>query len=123
EIYHGRVFYAKDAFEGLRLMGELCGGDEPAVQYSSPSDTEENEPKKRRASSHRLPDRDPGLYVFDGVKSAVATDIEVPELPFYGAKRRTQFDINEIYKYVNPVALWRGQWQYKKPEGMGNPEF
>ena len=28
-LYHGKVFYAKDAFEGLRLMGELSGDGVP----------------------------------------------------------------------------------------------
>ena len=137
EIYKGRVFYAKDAFDGLRLMGELCGGKVTSSEDSSgktpipcPSHLAGTnggaggrEITKRSVTSHRLPDRDPGLYDFDRVKSGVATDIEVPELPFYGAKKRTQFDINELYNYINPVALWRGQWQYKKPDGMSNPEF
>lgn len=121
EIYEGRVFYAKDAFEGLRLMGEICGGEEVLETEAAPRGTGEG--AVRRVSSHRLPDRDPELYVFDGVRSDVARDVAVPELPFYGARKRTQFDIFELYKYINPVALWRGQWQYKKPEGMGNPEF
>ncbi|MDI9641149.1 vitamin B12 dependent-methionine synthase activation domain-containing protein [Kamptonema cortianum] len=116
EIYEGRVFYAQDAFEGLKLMGDLCGSESGEAVPAKPK-------KAARVSTHRLPDRDPALYVFDGVKSDVATDVTVPEMPFYGVKRRTQFDINEIYKYINPVALWRGQWQYKKPKEMSNPEF
>ncbi len=124
EIYEGRVFYAKDAFEGLRLMGELCGGEasdlEPPMEQPK---VHSDQPATRRVSSHRLPDRDPELYFFDGVRSDVSTENPVPDLPFYGARKRTQFDINELYRYINPVALWRGQWQYKKPEGMGNPEF
>lgn len=132
EIYEGRVFYAKDAFEGLRLMGEICGGEGASAESKQVSTRETPIPdpspssaggRERRVSSHRLPDRDPELYVFDGVKSDVARDNPVPELPFYGAKKHTRFDINELYKYINPIALWRGQWQYKKPDGMSNPEF
>jgi len=115
-IYNGRVFYAQDAFEGLRLMGELC------------SETAENpvlaEPKAQvRVSSHRLPDRDPVLYVFDGIKSAIEPAEIVPDIPFYGVKKRTDFDIFELYQYINPVALFRGQWQYKKPDDLTNPQF
>lgn len=117
-IYDGRVFYAQDAFEGLRLMGELSGAEVAG------EDVEEARPRvSSRVASHRLPDRDPELYVFSGVKSVVSTEAPVPELPFYGVKKRTSFDIFELYKYINPVALWRGQWQYRKPEGMGNVEF
>ncbi|HMS54708.1 MAG TPA: vitamin B12 dependent-methionine synthase activation domain-containing protein [Fimbriimonadaceae bacterium] len=108
-LYHGQVFYAQDAFEGLRLMGEL--GERDA------------KPEERtRVSSHRLPGGDPSLYVFDGVRSEI-TPAEPPKLPFYGARRRDRFDIHEIYKYINPIALFRGQWQFKRAEGMSNPEF
>ena len=114
-IYNGRVFYAQDAFEGLRLMGELCSEDGAEVEAPAKS--------AARVSSHRLPDRDPALYVFDGTKSAVEPVDSVPKLPFYGVNKRTDFDIFELYKFINPIALWRGQWQYKKPEDMTNPEF
>lgn len=113
-IYQGQVFYAQDAFEGLRLMEEIGRGE--AVAQPSGSVTP-------RTSSHRLPDRDPELYRFDGVKSEVEPAEWRPSLPFYGAKKRTQFDIFELYKYVNPIALFRGQWQCKKPDGMSNPDF
>ncbi|MBA4293333.1 hypothetical protein C0431_10230 [bacterium] len=115
-IYQGRVFYAQDAFEGLRLMGELCGED-----ASAPVEAPVKE--AARVSSHRLPDRDPDLYIFDGVKSEVEPVELVPDIPFYGVRKREKFDIFELYKFINPVALWRGQWQYKKPDDMNNPEF
>lgn len=117
-IYEGRVFYAQDAFEGLHLMDEISSGTMPAVE-----ETPEDEVPVQRVMSHRIPESDPELYVFDGVRSPVATDIPVPQLPFYGARKATKFDIFELYRYINPIALFRGQWQFKKPEGMSNPEF
>jgi len=118
-IYHGNVYYAQDAFEGLRLMEEL-GKDRPATLAVASEEDEEAAP---RVSSHRVGQIDQQLFVFDGIVSDVAKDVPAPSLPFYGARKWTKFDIFEIYKYINPVALWRGQWQYKKPEGIGNPEF
>lgn len=112
--YEGKVFYAQDAFEGLKLMGELCGGAEVPVA--------ENGPGESRVASHRLPDLDPALYAFDGTRSEVEPAAP-PPLPFYGARRHTKFDVFEVFKYINPVALWRGQWQFKRPEGMDNPAF
>jgi 5-methyltetrahydrofolate--homocysteine methyltransferase len=114
-IYKGRVFYAQDAFEGLRLMGELCG--ESGAEVSAPVK------ESKRVASHRLPDSSPGLYVFDGAKSETPPAESIPKLPFYGAKKFDRFDIFELYKFINPIALWRGQWQYKKPDGYTNPEF
>lgn len=117
DVYRGRVFYAQDAFEGLRLMDDLSGAPVPGAV-----DPEQELPEPRVAS-HRVGTIDPALYVFDGTKSDVRTDVPVPLLPFYGARKATKFDVFELYKYVNPVALWRGQWQYRKPDGMSNPEF
>ncbi|MCW5940709.1 MAG: B12-binding domain-containing protein [Fimbriimonadaceae bacterium] len=113
-LYNGRVFYAQDAFEGLALMGKLCGDD---------AQVEEEPPAVPRATSHRLGDTPPDLYVFDGAKSDVRTDAPVPALPFYGARRHTKFDVFELYKYVNPIALFRGQWQFRRQEGMDNKAF
>lgn len=138
EIYKGNVSYAQDAFEGLRLMNELTvtktPSEAPQNHTETPSKPTQNTPeppskpyqkpgKSTRITSHRTPDRDPSLYVYDGHKPSVITTNHVPELPFYGAKKRTQFDINELYRYINPIALFRGQWQYKKPNDMSNPEF
>ncbi len=117
-VYQGKVYYAQDAFEGLHLMENI--GDIEAPMLDGPDEESDFTP---RVKSHRLPDEDARFYVFDGVKSDVATDIAPPELPFYGARKFDRFDIFELYKYVNPIALFRGQWQYKRPDGMSNPEF
>lgn len=110
--YHGNVYYAQDAFEGLHLMGEIKEGN-----------TEDTTPRvSQRVVSHRLPDRDPELYVFTGVRSEIEP-VAPPTLPFYGVQKRTKFDIFEIYKYINPVALWRGQWQFKRRADQTNAEF
>jgi len=127
-IYDGRVYYAQDAFEGLRLMGSLSGGGEvqPAVAVLEPpvaasADDEVYDPLRVR--SHRVDELDSELYTYTGIKSDVVPVADPPKLPFYGAQRVTKFDIFEIYKYINPIALFRGQWQFRRPEGMGNLEF
>ncbi|MFX8992126.1 hypothetical protein ABTN16_19745, partial [Acinetobacter baumannii] len=53
----------------------------------------------------------------------IVPEVASPKLPFYGSKRHTKFDLFEVYKYINPIALFRGQWQFRRPEGMSNPEF
>ena len=113
-IYEGNVFYAQDAFEGLRIMQQLEVG-----QIELPS----VENLAARGHSHRTDPLDPVLYVFDGVKSGIEPMAEPPKLPFYGFRKHTKFDLFELYKYVNPIALYRGQWQFRRPDGMGNAEF
>lgn len=115
EIYEGQVFYAQDAFEGLRLMAEIGSGEPIELPTASLA--------ADRVQSHRLPDRDPELYVFDGTRSDVEILDSIPDIPFYGAQKCEAIDIEEVYGFINPVALFRGQWQFRKPEGMANPEF
>ncbi|MBL8048255.1 MAG: B12-binding domain-containing protein [Chthonomonas sp.] len=111
--FDGSVYYAQDAFEGLRLMEVIkAGGDAPVAEEAPPT----------RVASHRLPDTDESLYVFDGTKSDVQP-VAPPKLPFYGARKWTKFDIFEIYKYINPIALIRGQWQFRREEGQSQAEF
>ena len=114
-LYEGRVFYAKDAFEGLAVMERLGSGE--IVPHVSETVDE------HRISTHRADETDAALFVFDGTASATATLDEVPDLPFYGSRTRTSFDPYEIASYVNPVALFRGQWQFKRLEGMNNAGF
>jgi 5-methyltetrahydrofolate--homocysteine methyltransferase len=117
-IYRGRVFYAQDAFEGLRLMGEL-NGDAVAEVAPTPND----ETGYERVSSHRVGVFDPELLVFDGTKSDIVPTQNPPDLPFYGARRHARFDIFEIYKYINKVALFRGQWRYRRAPDQSNEQF
>lgn len=118
-IYKGRVSYAQDAFEGLRLM-EALGSGEASTPSDDPSVSTLTEV---RARSHRTDIFDPALYTFDGTKSDVQPAESVPSLPFYGVRYRDKFDLFELYKYINLTALWRGQWQFKRPDGMDNPGF
>ncbi len=127
--YKGRVYYAQDAFEGLRLMGDLSEGREPESSTRAPivieemPDTIDEETPAPRVRSHRVDVLDPELYTFQGIRSDVEPLENPPALPFYGSRKLAKFDIFELYKYINPIALLRGQWQFKRPEGMSNPEF
>lgn len=122
QIYKGSVYYAQDAFEGLRLMELIGSGQDHSPDSLSESAVDEA-PVYERVSTHRLPDFDASFYVFDGTVSDVAKDITPPTLPFYGSKRQTKFDVFELFRYINPIALFRGQWQFRRKDGQSNPEF
>lgn len=133
EIYNGQVFYAQDAFEGLRLMGDLTregSESETPKPISKPKDavpqeagSDEETEFAPRVRSHRTDVLDPRFYAFDGTKSDTQPVPNPPALPFYGARKHTKFDIFEVYKYINPIALFRGQWQFRRQDGMDNPQF
>lgn len=111
-IYNGDVYYAQDAFEGLRLMGDIASGAVAIRADEAP-----------RVTSHRVDVLDPSLYTFTGARSTIVPVKNPPAVPFYGAKKNTRFDAFEVFKFINPVALFRGQWQFKRPDGMTNPQF
>lgn len=47
-------------------------------------------------------------------KSNVTVLDEIPSPPFWGVKIVDNIPLDEIFKYVNEVALFRGQWQFRK---------
>lgn len=124
-IYKGQLFYGEDAFEGLRVMDELAarkkvgsvspamkkiidaqsrsrggreiGGSTPAKEIKPIAHT----PRSLRAD---LPPRSPSL--------PKAPDF--PKPPFVGSRTRTDFDMNEVFKYINELTLFGTQWQFKK---------
>lgn len=48
------------------------------------------------------------------VRSDVATDVPVPEAPFYGSKLVPDVPIDKVFEYINDIALIRGQWQIRR---------
>ncbi|MGD9753707.1 MAG: methionine synthase [Acidimicrobiia bacterium] len=111
EVYQGRLFYGKDAFEGLRVMdrlGELrrTGEDDPDFGRT-PTGRGLPERSRLRSGSNvedaSLPRRSPDV---DGTN-------EVFRPPFLGAKVVKGLPIDEIATYINETALFRNQWQFR----------
>ncbi|MFQ5423674.1 MAG: methionine synthase [Phycisphaerae bacterium] len=103
-IYDGPVAYAKDAFEGLRLMDRIATG-ESIVDSSgtTPKPKPKTPPTSRTATD--LPRR-----------SAVATDNTIPEPPFWGSRVIERIDLQSILPYINENMLFGVQWQYRRGE-------
>ena len=116
EVYEGRVFYGKDAFEGLNVMDRLMdmkrsGTDDPTWGRTPGG---RNLPARSPAAvidpadiPARSPEVDPGNRVF------------VP--PFVGAKIVKGLALDDIAAYINETALFRNQWQFR-PEGTENDD-
>ncbi|MFC9307540.1 vitamin B12 dependent-methionine synthase activation domain-containing protein, partial [Streptomyces sp. NPDC057011] len=106
EIYEGEVRYARDAFEGLRLMDALMG-----VKRGVPG--AELPPLKQR----RVAKRDtPLLQVVepvDGGRSDVAVDNPVPTAPFLGTRVVKGIPLKEYASWLDENALFKGQWGLK----------
>ena len=81
EVYEGEVRYARDAFEGLRLMDAVArarSNPEMSVAEALP------ELRKRRVRAKAAPVDDAALS--DTTRSDVATDNSIPTPPFWGTR-------------------------------------
>jgi 5-methyltetrahydrofolate--homocysteine methyltransferase len=114
-VYEGRLFYGKDAFEGLHVMDRLGEsrrrGEDLGDWGLVPSESRvPTRVKERFAGGDQappdLPERSP----------EVATDNEVFEPPFLGTRVVKGIAIDDVAAYVNETALFRNQWQFR-PEG------
>jgi 5-methyltetrahydrofolate--homocysteine methyltransferase len=122
----GKVYHGKDAFEGLRIMDKLKAGEEEDIdleiqeRLQKRADAEEkiaevqakDEAKKEQSAEQT--DEGGGAAVAEKVRSDVRTDVKIPEPPFWGTRIVDPVDPNEIYPYNNKIALYRGQWGFKK---------
>ncbi|MEO5843176.1 MAG: methionine synthase [Acidimicrobiales bacterium] len=117
EIYEGRLFYGKDAFEGLRVMDRL--GE---IKRSG----EEDPGWGREAGGRNLPARtkvevDPSTIPARSPDVALDNQVFVP--PFIGARIVKGISLDDIATYINETALFRNQWQFRPENGESDEEF
>ena len=117
EVYQGRVFYGRDAFEGLNTLDKLMdikrsGVDDPAFGRT-PSGRVIPERTKTERAAVDLPKRSP----------EVAVDNHVFTPPFLGSKVVKGIGIDEIAAYINETALFRNQWQFRPEAGESDDDF
>ncbi|MFE4801129.1 methionine synthase [Streptomyces sp. NPDC056708] len=115
EIYEGEVRYARDAFEGLRLMDALI-----AVKRGVPGATLP-ELKQRRVPKRELIIEEPR----DVGRSDVAVDNPVPTSPFWGTRVVKGVQLKEYASWLDESALFKGQWGLKGDtiESEGRPRL
>ena len=107
-VYKGQVFYANDAFDGLRFMEEIKNGkySEDHITNSSETESEDfligSEAKiaMMLAENHKISRR-----------SKINRDVIIPKPPFWGSKVVTDISLEEIFPFINEAALIRGQWK------------
>jgi 5-methyltetrahydrofolate--homocysteine methyltransferase len=115
ELYEGEVRYARDAFEGLRLMDAVAavkagvpGAELPALR-----------PRRVKATgplldvpADQMPDR-----------SDVAVDNPVPTPPFWGDRLVKGIRLAEYAPFLDERALFLGQWGLKPGRGTGGKSY
>jgi len=118
EVYKGRVFYGKDAFEGLEVFDKLMN-----MKRSGEDDPEWG----RKPGGRNIPRRAPKEVVDPSTLPSrspeVAMDNEVFKPPFLGSRVERGIAIDDIAQYINETALFRNQWQYRPEKGESDADF
>ncbi|MGH9031735.1 MAG: vitamin B12 dependent-methionine synthase activation domain-containing protein, partial [Acidimicrobiia bacterium] len=121
DIYNGRLFYGKDAFEGLHTMDTLMTG-----LRSGELDPEYGRALGGRALPPRKSEREAAAEaVAVPARSDVATDVKVFQPPFLDKRVAKGIALDEIAGYLNETALFRNQWQFRpdKTKDESDQEF
>src|SRR5262245_27795892 len=104
--YSNSVFYADDAFAGLHIMDDLT-----SVNGQREKRLEEGRKVKAFAKAVAASGGEASVSTERSAVVGPAPNIPVP--PFYGVRVRKDFDLNEIFRYINHTALFKNQWQLK----------
>ena len=136
-LYGGRLFYAKDAFDGLHTMDALMGtgaqedddGSTPTKHEIKAAHADDNgngagtdaedlvgEDAKlgiRQAARPRAVTKIAGDTTHTE-RSEVSRDVPIPRAPFYGSRVVEDISLDEVFAFVNETALFKGQWQFKQ---------
>ena len=105
EIFDGEVRYARDAFEGLRLMDALVKIKRGDTSVTLP-------PLKKRVVKpvsqlvHTVPDMMPN-------RSDVASDNTIPTPPFWGSRVVKGIPLRDYASFLDERATFMGQWGLK----------
>lgn len=107
-VFPGEVRYARDAFEGLRLMDSIM-----AVKRGEPGAAlpalRERKVANTRVKSEDLP--------IDTSRSDVAIDVDIPIPPFFGSRVVKGIQLSDYAGMLDERALFVGQWGLKGNRG------
>lgn len=106
-IFPGTVRYAKDAFEGLKLMDSMIGMKRGVPGAVLPTLRERKTPRTRVERSD----------VLDTVRSDVAVDNKLPTPPFWGSRIIKGISLADYLPMLDERALFMGQWGLKGARG------
>jgi len=135
EVYEGDVRYARDAFEGLRLMDALMavrrGGVPTGATPHGPDDTKAEERRARHERSRRIAEARKEQAALQAeaageqvpATSDVARDVPVPTPPFWGSRVVRGIALAEYAAMLDERATFFGQWGLRGARGGEGPSY
>ena len=107
-LFPGEVRYARDAFEGLRLMDAIM-----AVKRGEPGAALPALRERKVANTRVKAEEAP----IDTVRSDVAVDVDIPIPPFFGSRVVKGIQLSDYAGMLDERALFVGQWGLKGNRG------
>ena len=139
EMYLGDVRYARDAFEGLRLMDAVMATKRGESPHADPAEAAKAaERKARHERSARIAAqrkaraeaagggsaRGPGGSGADlPARSDVATDVPIPRPPFWGSRVVKGIAVADYAAMLDERATFLGQWGLRGARGGSGPTY
>ncbi|MGE5291665.1 MAG: methionine synthase [Micromonosporaceae bacterium] len=114
EMFEGEVRYARDAFEGLRLMDAFMALKRGEAGAALPP------LRQRRVHARGLEEDTQRLPL---ARSDVATDNPVPAVPFWGTRVVKGVPLADYAAFLDERATFMGQWGLKPSRGDGGPSY
>jgi 5-methyltetrahydrofolate--homocysteine methyltransferase len=102
EVYDPGVFYCKDAFEGLAVMDQII--DEQAREGLRSKLFADARQFRETGAEPEVQD-----FTDSSVRSAVRTDVPIPEPPFWGVQE-IPVDMDEVYAHLDTHVLFKLHW-------------
>jgi 5-methyltetrahydrofolate--homocysteine methyltransferase len=104
--YSNAVFYADDAFAGLHIMEDLATENGARETRLTEGRTVKEYAKAAAVDEETGP-------IFAERSPVVGDAPNTPAPPFWGVRVRKDYDLREVFKYINETALFKNQWQLK----------
>jgi len=110
KMFPGTVRYARDAFEGLKLMDSMMGIKRGVPGAELPALRERKTVRTRGVVGE-------GDLIIDTERSDVATNNSLPNPPFYGSRIVKGIALADYLGMLDERALFMGQWGLKGARG------
>jgi len=124
----GKVAYARDAFDGLRLMDHIANGkfDAYLADIQEKQQQKKRPPRKQRTLEHN-DGTAPVMRPVDIEETRLRRDqlsngVDIPPPPFWGARVIENVPVKALLPYLNDNMLYQFHWGYKK-EGRSLDQF
>ncbi|MBU1107091.1 MAG: methionine synthase [Candidatus Riflebacteria bacterium] len=109
-IYDGKVFYARDAIDSIRIMEELTSKNAPVAIVSTAKAENETELKKMPEAIAA-----PSRFAGDANRHQFLADYRPLHAPFYG-NHLLEIESSELFKLLSHKVLFEARWGFKQGE-------